>query len=230
MIYAVKHNKVDRTLYKANEDSLTASIFERLRYLPKELFHYILQHALFDEIPELDITKMESIEYWPNWESENTSNKKRVEPDIFIRTLTHDLIIEAKRYDTNQQNPKQWEREIQAYYDEYKYDSKPLLFIALGGINDEKTEVKFVNHILHRIYKCKWSSMLKVIQEVNYELSNSKTILSTNETVGYILEDIIMCFGMYGFATADWFERFIPAPKIQVSSLQFFNQSNPFSK
>lgn len=34
MIYAIQNNKVNRGIYKANEDALTSSIFERFMYLP----------------------------------------------------------------------------------------------------------------------------------------------------------------------------------------------------
>jgi hypothetical protein len=67
MIYAVKHNKVDRNQFKLNEDSLTSSVFERLMYLPKEMFQYILENALYETIPDLNIgpVGMEQIQLIP---------------------------------------------------------------------------------------------------------------------------------------------------------------------
>ena len=141
MIYAIKHNKVDRKLYKDNEDSLTASIFERLMYLPKELFQYIIEKALFDVIPGFDMKGMESIQYWPNWNPKKTGNSKLVQPDIFIRTEYADIIIEAKRRDKKQQLRSQWKKEIKAYRNEYDEECKKLIFVALGGIHKNDSEV-----------------------------------------------------------------------------------------
>lgn len=139
MIYAVKNNKVNRAIYKGNEDALTSSIFERLSYLPKELMHHIIQEALYDVVPNLDLHQIKSIEYWPNWDAEHTTNKARIEPDIFIQTATRDIIIEAKRHDLKQQDPKQWKREIQGYINEYCGEGnvgnvEKLLFVALGVV------------------------------------------------------------------------------------------------
>lgn len=226
MIYAVKHNKVNRGLYKANEDALTASIFERLRYLPKELMHHILQEALIDSIPDLDLKQLESIEFWSGWSADNTTNSTRVEPDLFIRTATHDLIIEAKRYDGKQQLRGQWEKEIQAWHNEYGEEEKPkkLLFIALGGLHTSETEEVHLNGEIIKIYKCTWSAILQEVKEIRNELERAKGYSHQNESICYILDDLILCFALFGFSTADWFEHFIPFPRINPSSLTFFNQ------
>ena len=170
MIYAVKHNKVNRAIYKANEDALTSSIFERFMYLPQELTQHIFTEALLDSIPDLDLTKFESIRYWPNWSPEDTTNTTRVEPDVFIRTNNQDIIIEAKRHDENQQDPKQWGREIQAYNNEYSDDEKPLVFIALGGLYKNNTETITVKDVAHLIYKCTWKSILNTIQHIIHDM------------------------------------------------------------
>ena len=130
MLYAVKHNKVNREIYKEKEDGLTSAIFERLCYLPKELLQHIVVAALFDTIKGLDLDQMQSINYWPNWDPKGTGNTNKVEPDVFIRTANFDIIIEAKRYDKNQQDRNQWKREIKAYYNEYEEENIPLVFIA----------------------------------------------------------------------------------------------------
>ena len=219
MIQAVQNNKVNRLVFKANEDALTSSIFERFMYLPKELFQHILKEALLDVIPNLDLHTTESVEYWPNWNPEHTTNKNRVEPDVFIRTATQDIIIEAKRYDAKQQSKTQWKNEIQAYYNEYSIDEKPLLFIALGGLHNQHTETIKVNNKEHQIYKCKWQAILQAINNLKYTLELTKDVLNSNQTILNILEDMIVSFGLFGFSTADWLERFMPSSHIKKSSI-----------
>lgn len=226
MIYAVKHNKVNRAIYKANEDSLTSSIFERLMYLPQELIHHIMETALLDTIPGLNFHQLERIDYWPSWNAkDNTTNSSRVEPDVFIRTATQDIIIEAKRYDERQQNERQWENQIQAYYNEYRDDEKSLIFIALGGLHTEETGNVNSEKKNHKIYKCKWSGILKAVTDVKYEMELSKHFTHNNFAICNILDDIILCFALYGFSTADWLERFVKAPKIQQQSINYFSNS-----
>jgi hypothetical protein len=219
MIYAVKHNKVNRAIYKANEDALTSSIFERFMYLPKDLFQYILKEALQDVVANLDLHTIVNIEYWPNWNPEHTTNKNRVEPDVFIRTATQDIIIEAKRYDAKQQSKTQWENEIQAYINEYSEDGKPLIFIALGGLHNQHTETIKVKNQQYQVYKCKWQAILQAINNLKYMLELTKGMLNTNEAILNILEDMIISFGLFGFSTADWLERFIPPSHIKKATI-----------
>lgn len=225
MIYAIKNNKVPRNIYKGNEDSLTSSIFERLMYLPHELAQHILETALFDSIPGLDFYKLQSINYWPYWNSENTTNSRNVEPDIFIRTETHDIIIEAKRYDSKQQSSTQWRNEIQAYNNEYMVDEKPLIFIALGGLNSEELEILKVKGRDYKIYKCKWVGILNAVTDVKYKMELSKSLTTNSTAVCNILDDMMLCFALFGFSTAHWLERFLPAVHIKNESINFLSQS-----
>jgi hypothetical protein len=225
MIYAIKNNKVPRSIYKGNEDSLTSSIFERLMYLPQELTRHILETALFDAVPGLDFYKLQSITYWPYWKSENTTNSRNVEPDIFIRTETHDIIIEAKRYDSKQQSSTQWRNEIQGYNNEYKDDEKPLIFIALGGLHSEETELLTVAGEVHNIYKCRWVGILNAVTDVKYKMELSKHLTNNNTAVCNILDDMILCFALFGFSTAHWLERFVQPPQIKQQSLNYFYKS-----
>jgi hypothetical protein len=218
MLHAIHHNKIPRELFRGNEDSLTAAVFERLRYLPKELFHHIIHKAVYQNIPELDLYQLESMEFWPSWEAKNTSNFRFIEPDIFIRTPKTDVIIEAKRYDRKQQTEHQWRNQIQAYQNEYREEGKVLIYIALGGIN-ELTSSK-LEHLgeTFTIYKSDWSQMLQAIKEVKINLEHGTNLLNTNDAILQILDDLILCFSMYGFSTSDGFNRFISPSKIKFYS------------
>jgi hypothetical protein len=225
MIYAIKHNKVNRTIFKDNEDALTSSIFERLMYLPQELLHHIFTAALFDSIEDLELHQIESITFWPNWSAEYTLNTTRVEPDVFIRTAKQDIIIEAKRYDVNQQYADQWKKEIQAYYNEYADESKPLLFFALGGLYTHDTQIMVVNGTEHKIYMCAWKGLLNTIQHIIHDMELASNYTNNNVAITRILKDIVLCFELFGFPTALWLERFIKAPRIQQQSLNYFSSS-----
>jgi len=208
MLNAIKNNKVDKRIFKKNEDSLTSSIFERLNYLPKELFKNIIQESINDNLPNIDFNTINEIVYWPHWSGENTKNENFVEPDIFIRFDEYDMIIEAKRYDENQQYSSQWINEIQAYLNEYGKEEKSLIFIALGGINNNLSEIVKVNENDFKIYKCKWSDILKNIKFLKTKIEYSSDILNANFGINNILLDIITVFQLYGFSVADWFDVF----------------------
>ena len=225
MIYAIKHNKVNRAIFKANEDALTSSIFERLMYLPQELLHHIFVVSLFDSIEDLELHQIESITFWPNWDPEYTTNKTHVQPDVFIRTSKQDIIIEAKRKDKKQQIQHQWENEIQAYNNEYAEDVKPLVFIALGGLHTHEMKIISVKGINQNIYMCSWKNILNTIQNIIHDMELATNYTNNNIAIIKILKDMILCFELFGFSTALWLERFIKAPRIQQQSLNYFSIS-----
>lgn len=121
--------------FKGAEDLLTASIFERLLYLSEPIFLEIV-NAIFvnvdDETKPFENEAIQSYGFWPSWYLPEEFDRKRVEPDCFLRFSHIDIIVEAKRWDFDQQHFDQWAREIAAYRHECK-DSKTLYFLAVGG-------------------------------------------------------------------------------------------------
>lgn len=224
MLQAVNKNKVGynfnilgeswKEYFKTSEDSLTSSVFERLFYLPVELFWNIFRKSCCDEIlPEFS-GPINYFEFWPHWESsEQSENVNFVEPDLFIRFNNFDIIIESKRWDQNQQNKKQWENEILAYNKEYKEESKKVFLIALGGISDKKTE-KFGDT---PIVKCKWKDILQSVKEIYSRLDREQGVLYVNDSVRRILNDIIIAFRLHGFSVGAWFDSFF------VENLRIYN-------
>ena len=95
------------------EDPKTSSVFETLLMLPDELLWEVLRAACFDNdnLPMVS-GQIEDYEFWPHWDSANTSNTKLVEPDVFIRFQSFDLIIEAKYRDNYGQYSQQWEDRV----------------------------------------------------------------------------------------------------------------------
>ncbi|MBI9062753.1 MAG: hypothetical protein JEZ14_12270 [Marinilabiliaceae bacterium] len=192
-----------RQLFKTSEDSLTSSVFERMFYLPVELFWKILKVSSYgQELPDY-CGSIQSKEFWPKWDASNTDNSSFVEPDLFIRFEKFDLIIEAKRYDNNQQDPKQWNNQIIAYNTEYSKDAKQLFYLALGGIRSQKTES--VEGI--KVVKCRWKNLLDHTKAILNQQADKDKKSDINDSVKCILEDLITVFHIHGFATGEWFKE-----------------------
>lgn len=218
MLTAYQHNKINRRYLKTNEDALTSSIFERLKYLPPKVFFDILSAACFSEFPELDYSDGYEIVFWPKWNSEGTSNSNYVEPDVFIQLKEEVIIIEAKRTDSKQQYKNQWINEITAYRNEYHEDLKKIHFIALGGLYTKKREV-VLGTIIH---KCTWERLLDNIKLYYNENRNNGLSADNNRTIEMILQDLINAFASFGFLTADWFNNFPVHLKISNRSYKIF--------
>lgn len=229
MLYAIQHNKAGRNfnnqeinwrqLFKSSEDSLTSMVFERLFYLPHELFWNILTNSCYgNELPNFS-GPIEIKEFWPNWDASNTSNIVKVEPDVFIRFRQFDLIIEAKRWDYNQQSKDQWNNEIVAYKNEYGEDKKKLFFIALGGLYDNVTE----NHEGIEVIKCRWNRILRKVIEYQKQLTGTSEINISMNSVTNILNDLILVFQLHGYATGEWLST-LPVNSYKIKSQSIIDQ------
>src|SRR5690606_23258046 len=123
-----------------SEDSLTSMVFDNLKYLPTEIFWRILKRALYyDKLPSTSGELNEMI-FWEKWDvkdNTNNINKLYVEPDIFIRFETFDIILEAKRYNEKQQSNIQLREQIEGYYYNYGLENKQLFYIQMAGLLDK---------------------------------------------------------------------------------------------
>lgn len=110
------------------EDVLTASVFERIAYLPDDVFQQFI-HILFNH--ETEISALQEIEFWTAW----MLNGGKVEPDVVLITVDgQTIIVEAKRYDFSQQQySEQLANEIMAAYD--NEITFPIL-LTVGGLNN----------------------------------------------------------------------------------------------
>jgi hypothetical protein len=230
MIKAIQSNQRLRAHFKKDEDALTSSVFERLMYLPQELISTIFTAALYQDIPKLDLTKIKSIEFWPKWSAIETTNASYVEPDIYIRTQDHDIIIEAKRYEQGQQLESQWKKEITAYNNENSEQNRPLIFIALGGLHQLTTNKVTVGENGIIIYKCSWRRILQEVLKAKKNLENSVDVLHVNWAINNVLEDLILVFRLFGFSTAPWFEEFMKPPRLNQKNMNKLNFTIPWKK
>lgn len=249
MLYAITKNKAGRNLtkdkeqedkeqvnwrqlFKTSEDSLTSTVFERLFYLPSELFYKILRESCYSKELPKHSGKLLLKEFWPHWDGKNTYNQQMVEPDVFIRFEEFDLIIEAKRWDNKQQSATQWENEIIAYRNEYADDNKKLYLIALGGLHNQKSEER----LGVRVIKCRWSRILTKVVEQQKLLTNEVDTSGYNEMVSAVLNDLILSFRIHGFFTGEWFQTLpiqkyagINSEQILVQNQVRFDSQNWFN-
>lgn len=111
------------------EDVITATVFERMAYLPDELFSAIFSDLLGEPFGAL----AEPPEFWPSWCLENGT---RVEPDLLLSDGQHNLLIEAKRHDhARQQYATQLAAELLAGWRTGRLEDDCIL-LTLGGMSD----------------------------------------------------------------------------------------------
>jgi hypothetical protein len=211
------------------EDSLTASVFTHLLYLPSEVFWQILWQACHTaSLPRLAGELNREVEFWPKWKADDTRNSRYVEPDLFLRFPNFDLIIEAKRHDDFQQDRGQWKNEVIAYHNEYGTENVPVRLIAMGGIWDTKDEVVTLKDIICPVHMCRWSRLLDECQRMYRELGRITYPSSAINANRRILADLINLFERHGFQTGTWFADLVP--KLTPLTMSLSNHHRVFQR
>jgi hypothetical protein len=203
MISSIQHRKANVSL---KEDTLTSSVFDFLLLLPDNLFWEIIKKSCYQNNLPRNIKLIESYDFWPRWYPENTAREKYVEPDLFIRFDNFDLIIEAKRWDDNQQYIEQWKNEFIAYKNEYGADGKNAYLMAMGGIDNENEEnINVKNYGAITVVKCRWNNILGTLINILNVLEKCK-YLNINNIIRNI-DMVINCLEMHGFIKIHWLEE-----------------------
>lgn len=212
MLHAILLNKAGRNistkevhwrdLFRASEDSLTSTIIGSLLYLPAKLFWQILNRSNYGGYSFSLSTKIEMVQFWPHWRD---TNNCIIEPDVFIRTSEFDFIIEAKRFDDNQQYASQWQNELLAYHNEFGDENRKVIFLAIGGINNENIEEFNIHSMLATIIKCRWFRLLNEVKSVILNVEKNR-YESYDDSIMRILKDIVSGFGVHGYSTGTWFK------------------------
>ncbi len=122
-----KKEKNENCYLKTNEDSLTASFFGLLFYFPKNLVSSFFEKIL----EEQNLGNILYYEFWPHWSAEGTTNKRDVEPDLFIRFENLDLIVEVKKLNISI-TEDQIKNEQQAYKNEYSNEKKKSKILVIA--------------------------------------------------------------------------------------------------
>lgn len=205
MVSLFKHQKNKNTLIIC-EDSLTSGVFDLMKYLPNELLQKVLRNSLFHNKVPNDLGNLEQVSFWDKWDASNTSNTNYVEPDVFMRFENVDIILEAKRYDFNQQYKDQMVNELVSYCNEYYSDNKQLIFIEVGGLNsledEDDYQLQNFNNKKVKICKTTWSKLLDTYVYMRNEISSRE---NTNEShIIRLLDDIIYAFELHQFYKLKW--------------------------
>lgn len=221
MLNAVKNGKAGhsisgmevpwRELFKGSEDSLTASVFERLFYLEDDLFWKIIVKSTNDIRLPKKVEQVEEVEFWPHWNPEGTLNSGFIEPDAFVRTNEFDLIVETKKKGASQ-NEIQWENEIQAYKNTFPEGKECYLLAVEGTLPMHSPKILSVP-----IIKTSWQSILDAVSQVYRELQVYKELQVRNRlhSQGRVLKDIINAFEVHGYLSCVWFENLQDQKKIE---------------
>ena len=131
-----------RDLFRGSEDLLTATVFERLSYLPSSVAWGLLVGAAAGQLRAFQVAELHDIQFWPMWAADG--RVRGVEPDIFLAfdvgdpTLRVEVVLEAKH--GGAQYEYQWAEEIRAWA-EAIFDSEMsppdlLILMAVGGNSD----------------------------------------------------------------------------------------------
>lgn len=188
----------------SNEDAITSTIIGLLKYLPADLFWHILRQACGNnKLPPISGT-LKQTEFWPKWNAAGTSNSKYVEPDVFLRFDSFDLIIEVKSSDEGGQYAQQWENQIKAYTNEY--EKQELVYITLGGNAVKINQEIEVDDKKYAITKCSWMSLLMETSATLQEFKKTEAPFSNKASTIRLLEDVIRGFNYHGFFNIKWFE------------------------
>lgn len=152
MFHALLHRKLklegERDAhFERLEDALTATVFERLSYLPPALAVTLLAEAapgLGGPCPWPQGDVAFDAHFWPWLEAPaDVTGRTNVEPDVVIWLGSCWLLVEAKHHGA--QDARQWVREVRALQHALDRPHKtlgprgvkraPILFLAVGGTN-----------------------------------------------------------------------------------------------
>ncbi|WP_312175468.1 hypothetical protein [Chryseobacterium sp.] len=198
----ISHFYLRKGKLETKEDSLVSIAFDGLKYLPDELFWSILRDSLITGNLPI-VTAISEIHFWQRWNAAGTTNINFVEPDIYIRTDNFDVIIEAKRWDKNQQSQNQKNNQIKAYHNEFQDSKKLLFYIELGGLYNNSPVSNYLFENIEVITcKTNWTQLLTSI--ITHYQNLDRLNLKLFNPQKRILEDIIKGFELHQFYTIKW--------------------------
>ena len=214
MLQAIIHNKINHAIsdgtFHGIEDTKTSSVFGLIQYLPDNLFWVILKGACglsTKDMPER-IGKVLDYHFWEHFDSTGTTNTNHVEPDVWIECEEYDIIIEAKRSDSsgdNAQCEEQWSNQIISHSNYYENNTKPLIYIAIGGNDSLRDTTVQINGKTHVIHTASWYNLLNtVLNELRHYESNSESL-----NIRRNLYDIIQALQIHHVIKTVWLESLL---------------------
>ncbi|ESQ99139.1 hypothetical protein F753_12010 [Stutzerimonas chloritidismutans AW-1] len=179
------------------EDVLTASVFERLSYLPENLLSLVLSDLLGEPFGPL-----QRIDYWPSW---YLPDGTRVEPDVLLQGNSSTVLVEAKRHDNaRQQLATQLANELLSGWQQNVL-SDPCILLTLGGLNDygEAGRQRLLSEVLPFLPDGSASRFKLVCASWQQLYQALETHLPPDSPPGCLrlLDDIAKCYAWHGLRT-----------------------------
>ncbi|QDF76222.1 MULTISPECIES: hypothetical protein [Shewanella] len=231
MLKAILHGKAGRvdlnegesvswsSLFKAREDLLTSSVFERFAYLSCSLQDYLLTRCFENShgaTPD-SFGEFEGITYWPRFTHEHEAGSNQVEPDLIIHFDQCNIIVEVKPPAGGNQYFGQWKKEIESFLQSNSDHEKALYFLAIGRIGQADAKC-WAGELLQEFDELKglaaleWKDVSSHIMEITHIGSPALEPFITKQD-GCILLDILEGLGLYGLQTSPFkWSHFIPYP------------------
>ncbi|MDN3680084.1 hypothetical protein QWZ04_07045 [Vibrio tapetis subsp. quintayensis] len=220
MLKAILHGKAGRiehggqdsvrwaSVFKAREDLLTSTFFERFAYLSDDVQTQILAScfSLSPDDFQAKFGAFQSIDYWPRYALTEGGESRQVEPDLVIRFELCNLIVEVKPPAGGDQYYDQWHKEIESFLQAQQECDKPLYFLAIGRIEQKQalewaSKLLNKNNLLKGIASIKWDAVTAhIVELLNDEQVNKALSISRQEK--RILNDILDGLSLYGLQTS----------------------------
>jgi hypothetical protein len=214
------------------EDILTATLFERLAYLPDRVLVTFFSQLLED----IELGPLDNIQFWPQW----SLNGKGAEPDVVLTFSERTVIVEAKRDDyKQQQDPAQLARELRAGWESGNIEDETLL-LTVGGLAEytalatQNLRKKIENQLNEysrdfELICCSWRDLF---QAMEYAMKQHKEEYGSG--LERICDDIAAAYAWHGLRTHPMrFLNELSTPAIKHTSFpKFFLalESNPIQK
>jgi hypothetical protein len=194
-----------RHAYRASEDLLTATIFERLAYLDGARFWQILASTFRSGgLPQRRVAELREIEFWPFWQDAVEKLGQSVEPDVVLTFSIGDpaqsvvLIVECKA-GGGLQYPDQWAREWAAFDARWATSERPdeVWLLALGGVPEgaARTVSGFTERIRKswgleiRAVAADWTDLAQVLEEIE----------ASSVFEARVLQDLALALDLHGY-------------------------------
>lgn len=177
------------------EDVLTASVFERIAYLPDDVFIRFIQN-LFNFNNQITANPLSEITFWASWQNQSGC---KVEPDVILKFGGRTVIVEAKRYDNvQQQYAYQLANEISTAY--LEGITNPIL-LTVGGMSDYKRQnidnlkkqidSALQSSLAYSFYAISWQQLYSAL---DFAITVSQSILPLER----LLSDIREAYAWHG--------------------------------
>jgi len=183
-----------REIFKAYEDLLTSTFFERFSYLD-QMSQITILAKCFDIKDKLYLSgtlgELEKIEYWPRFTLIN-DQQSLVEPDVILCFEKVNILIEVKPPSGGEQYFEQWSREVKGLLNS-NFKDKPLYFLALGGVSKIGVNEQLKNlvndfEVIEYAAAKNWQELVPIL----------KVLLSTSKLREQrIVKDMIAALGLF---------------------------------